>query len=423
VNAARLQRLLERHGLAGAIATAPENLVWMADYDGFQRAWNRTERAAICVAGVERIGVVVPMAEVGFAIDQGIDRRCELEVYGAPNIIVPGGAGGPSGAGGPNGAGKPNAAEPSVALEPDDARIAAVLTERAHPDPWSAILSCCARLGLGEGRVAVDRSGVAATPEALAAAGAPFAPKGGGEDLLRAARMVKTPSEVERLRAAADLNEAAIAAMLPLLGQLDDRELEAAHRAVVSAAGGHVQHWIGSPGRLAGAYRMPAGVRARPGERWRYDIGLILDGWISDLGGTAQVGAEPSTAERRAYEAITAGIDAAVAASRPGIRSAELYELTIAAVREAGLPDYRYSLVGHGIGVEPRDWPIVGPARTFASPYVEEAGNPVLEAGMVLNFEVPIVALGEGGFQHEVTVLVTEAGGELLSARRPYAVV
>jgi Xaa-Pro dipeptidase len=418
VNAARLQRLLERHGLAGAIATAPENLVWMAGYDGFQRAWNRTERAAICVAGSERIGVVVPMAEVGFAIDQGIDQRCELEVYGAPNIIVPSGAGEPSGAEDRAGAGGP-----SVALEPDDARIAAVLAERAHPDPWSAILACCARLGLGEGRIAVDRSGVAATPEALAAAGAPFTPEGGGEDLLRAARMVKTPGEVEKLRAAADLNEAAIAAMLPLLGQLDDRELEAVHRAVVSAAGGHVQHWIGSPGRFAGAYRMPAGVKARSGERWRYDIGLILDGWISDLGGTAQVGGEPSDAERRAYEAITAGIDAAVAASRPGIRSAELYELTIAAVRENGLPDYRYSLVGHGIGVEPRDWPIVGPARAFASPYLEEAGNPALEAGMVLNFEVPIVALGEGGFQHEVTVLVTEAGGELLSARRPYAVV
>jgi Xaa-Pro dipeptidase len=400
VNAARLQRLLERHGLAGAIATAPENLVWMADYDGFQRAWNRTERAAIAVAGGERIGVVVPMAEVGFAIDQGIDQRCELEVYGAPNIIVP-----------------------SAALEPDDARIAAVLAEHAHPDPWSAILACCERLGLREGRVAVDRSGVAATPEALAAAGAPFTPEGGGEDLLRAARMVKTPDEVERLRRAADLNEAAIRAMLTLLGELDDRGLEAVHREVVSAAGGYVQHWIGSPGRLGGAYRMPAGVRARPGERWRFDIGLILDGWISDLGGTAQVGAEPSAEERRAYEAITAGIDAAVAASAPGIRSSELYELTIAAVRAGGLPDYRYSLIGHGIGVEPRDWPIVGPARAFASPYLEEAGDPVLEAGMVLNFEVPIVALGEGGFQHEVTVLVAEGGGELLSARRPYSVV
>jgi Xaa-Pro dipeptidase len=234
---------------------------------------------------------------------------------------------------------------------------------------------------------------------------------------------VKTPDEVEKLRRAADLNEAAIAAMLPRLGELDDRELEAVHREVVTAAGGFVQHWIGSPGRLAGAYRMPAGVRAQPGERWRFDIGLILDGWISDLGGTAQIGAEPSAEERRAYDAITAGVDAAVATARPGIRSSELYELTIAAVRAGGLPDYRYSLVGHGIGVEPRDCPIVGPARRFASPYLEEAGDPVLEAGMVLNFEVPIVALGEGGFQHEVTVLVADGGGELLSARRPYTVV
>jgi Xaa-Pro dipeptidase len=272
----------------------------------------------------------------------------------------------------------------------------------------------CRRLGLAGGRVLVDRSG---------AAGAPFEVEGGGEDLLRAARMVKTPAEVEKIRRATALNEDAIGAMLPRLGELDDRGLEAVHREVVTAAGGYVQHWIGSPGRLAGAYRMPAGVRATTGERWRFDIGLVLDGWCSDLGGTAQVGAEPGDEERRAYAAITAGIDAAVAAARPGIRSSELYELAIEAVRAGGLPEYRYSLVGHGIGVEPRDWPIVGPARRLSSPYLEEAGDPVLEEGMVLNFEVPIVALGEGGFQHEVTVVVAPGGGELLSSRRPYSVV
>jgi Xaa-Pro aminopeptidase len=68
-------------------------------------------------------------------------------------------------------------------------------------------------------------------------------------------------------------------------------------------------------------------------------------------------------------------------------------------VRESGLPRYERHHVGHGIGVELYEPPILN----------ELEGRP-LEAGMVVNVEPPYYEIGFGGFQVEDTVLVTEDG-------------
>ncbi len=57
------------------------------------------------------------------------------------------------------------------------------------------------------------------------------------------------------------------------------------------------------------------------------------------------------------------------------------------------------------------------------SPFLLRTFDPPLEAGMVINFETPWSEIGVGGYQHEVTVLVTASGCELLSPKREYRVV
>jgi Xaa-Pro aminopeptidase len=392
---------LDRHRYAGVVATSPENLLYLTGYQVFQGVWNRFPRAAIFAPDAKRIALVLPVAEAGFVIDQGTDQVCDVYVYGKPNVILTEG----------------------IELNADEKRIERLVRERSHPDPWSAMAAALEDLNLNSRRIAVDRSGVPATVEHLAHRVPGLDVTGGGEDLLRVTRMVKTATEVNRLQHAVDVNERAIKAMLERLADLDDIALAALHRDAVVSEGGYVQHWTGSPGRHAGMSRYPAGVRAAKGDRWKFDIGIVVDGYCSDLGGTAQVGAPPSAAELHTYEAITAGIDAAVSNARPGLRSSELYQLTLDAVRANGIPDYTYSLVGHGIGVEPRDYPILGPAQKSPSPLLEGAFDPTLEAGMVLNFEVPMSVLGVGGYQHEVTCLITPGGGQLMSSRRSYEVV
>jgi Xaa-Pro aminopeptidase len=70
----------------------------------------------------------------------------------------------------------------------------------------------------------------------------------------------------------------------------------------------------------------------------------------------------------------------------------------------AGIPDYRRHHIGHAIGLE-----------MYEAPLLVEGSDARLEAGMVVNVETPYYESGYGGFQIEDTVLVTEAGGELLT--------
>jgi len=402
-NQDRIARVTEREGLGAILACAPENICYVTGYSPFQAPWNRALRVAVSTGNrVGRTHVVLPLAEVGFAVDDGLDVRCEVFVYGPPNLVL----------------------DPHVELAPDEERIARIARERRFDDALSAVRAALAGSGVDpRERVAVDTGTSASVVEALNASLSSWTFTGGGDALLREIRMVKTADEVGRIRRAADLNERGVEVACSRLGADTDHEIGEAHRMTVVAQGGIVQHWQGSSARRAGAYRQPGSTRARSGDRWVFDAGIVLDGYSADTGGTCQVGEQPTAAERQTWAALAAGIDALVGDARPGIAVSELYRRGLAAIQANGAPHYRYSLLGHGIGLEPRDLPIIGPPAPAPWLPADQRFDPELEPNMVLNFETPIIELGVGGFQYEVTVRVTEGAAELLSPRREYVVV
>jgi len=72
--------------------------------------------------------------------------------------------------------------------------------------------------------------------------------------------------------------------------------------------------------------------------------------------------------------------------------------------RELGIPHYRRHHVGHGIGVEYYDLPILNPGTEIP-----------LESGMVFEVETPYYEFGFGGAFIEDTVLVTDSGVKVLT--------
>jgi Xaa-Pro aminopeptidase len=105
----------------------------------------------------------------------------------------------------------------------------------------------------------------------------------------------------------------------------------------------------------------------------------------------------------------------------PGTRASELYAKVTEAIRKGGLPQYKCTLAG--IGIEPRDYPILGAPMKISSPFMGAPFDPEIRAGMVLNIETPLNILTQGSFQYEVTLLVENDGGRLLSRRRSYDAV
>jgi Xaa-Pro aminopeptidase len=104
---------------------------------------------------------------------------------------------------------------------------------------------------------------------------------------------------------------------------------------------------------------------------------------------------------------VAAGLETAIAAVRPGAIVGEIFASTVAAVRAAGLPQYDRHHVGYGIGLDPREAPILAPGRIAA-----------LEQGTVLRLETPYYEHGWGGAQLKETVLVTQTGSRVMNRSR-----
>jgi Xaa-Pro aminopeptidase len=89
---------------------------------------------------------------------------------------------------------------------------------------------------------------------------------------------------------------------------------------------------------------------------------------------------------------------------RPGVVAKDVFNTAVQTVIEAGIPTYQRQHVGHGIGVEYYDLPVLTPDS-----------DTVLEAGMVFEVETPYYRLGVGGAFIEDTVVVTETGAEIIT--------
>src|SRR5690606_22675585 len=86
-----------------------------------------------------------------------------------------------------------------------------------------------------------------------------------------------------------------------------------------------------------------------PGETIWFDVGCTYMGYWSDIARIFSLG-EPSQRMRDFYRAMLVGEDAGIEAARAGMTAGELFDLTVEAVREAGVPHYKRHHVGHGIG-------------------------------------------------------------------------
>ncbi|MCW3003112.1 MAG: peptidase [Conexibacter sp.] len=215
-----------------------------------------------------------------------------------------------------------------------------------------------------------------------------------------AARAVKDPDELDRLRAALALCDAGQAALRGALGPgRTELELWAAARDAMDARAGTplvvLADLVSGP-RTAGVGGPPTERTVCEGELVLCDLAPRHDGYWGDSCATVAVG-EPSAWAVAAHRRASDALDAAVAAVRPGLTAGALDALVRAGLAE--LPHH----VGHGIGGSAHEEPRVIPQATM-----------VLEAGMVIALEPGVYGDGEG-VRVEVVVLVEEDGAAVLS--------
>jgi len=226
-------------------------------------------------------------------------------------------------------------------------------------------------------------------------------------DALKDARLLKTQGEQDLLGRAALITEEAIGAAVALAreGVTEKEMLVAFQRHLVEQGADPVLAFIRF-GRNGGVSQVaPTDTGLERGDLIWFDVCAELEGYKSDIARTFSLGS-PHPRARDYYAALLAAEDAMIENARPGKRASEIFDICVDTARKAGIPHYQRHHVGHAIGLDVYETPLLAPGQ-----------ETVLQEEMVLNVEAPYYEIGFGALHIEDPIVVRSDGGHLLSAR------
>ena len=227
-------------------------------------------------------------------------------------------------------------------------------------------------------------------------------------------RAIKSPGEIERLRAAARIGSRMLDAMMEAaVPGARHGDVVAAGLQVLVPAGGILYNSFMASGRggdrpSAVRHSFPTWGASEPlaeGQWLRLAISGVLDGYYFDVSRARPIG-PPSNAQIDAFEAAIEVVNAGLAAARPVATAADVANAALARQAALGYPIQGvFSGLGHGIGLG------------WDSPWLVPDEVMRLAPGMVINVERTVSRDGYVG-DFEETVLITETGSELLTDAR-----
>ncbi len=234
---------------------------------------------------------------------------------------------------------------------------------------------------------------------------ASFEPLNGSVEALR---LIKSASEVEKIRAAAQLADAAMAELLEG-GLIGRTELEVALVLESAMRRSGAQELSFPPIVAAGAHGAlphaePREVAIAANEMVTIDWGAKLDGYCSDCTRTYFTG-EVSDAQAQIYDLVLEAQLAATAAVRPGPTGREVDLVARAIIESGGYGENFGHGLGHGVGLDVHE-----------APRLSRHGDTPLEAGMIVTVEPGIYVAAECGVRIEDLLLITDDGSEALNS-------
>jgi Xaa-Pro dipeptidase len=260
-----------------------------------------------------------------------------------------------------------------------------------------------------------------------------------GSPFIHETRMIKSPWEVEQLEKTAELSGKTFEYMRSIIrpgisemefsgmfepfarkhghgGYLNARNYQArayAWHILSGNSGGLVGH-LDAPASGAGtSAAFPAGAGNKllsPNEPIMIDLGTVVNGYHTDETRMFAIGSMPE----RAMKACQASIEihnTVLENVKPGVTVSELFRISVAKAESLGYADqylgpvgHKVTFIGHGIGLELTEHPIIARNRDY-----------ILEPGMTFSLEPKMVFENEFSAGIESIFLVTETGHRLIS--------
>lgn len=221
-------------------------------------------------------------------------------------------------------------------------------------------------------------------------------------------RLRKDAGELQLMRHAQAITDAAFehicAFVRPGLTELQIRAELEGFMLSNGAEGLSFDSIIASGPNGANPHARPSTRVVREGELIVMDYGALWGDYHSDMTRTICVGT-PSTKQREVYDVVRRAHEECAAAAKPGMTGKELHELAVSVIADAGYGDYFSHGLGHGVGIQIHERPVLGRSSTDA-----------LEVGSVFTIEPGIYLPGEFGIRLEDFGVMTEDGFEPFTA-------
>lgn len=247
----------------------------------------------------------------------------------------------------------------------------------------------------------------------------PAATFGSASRLLQRQREIKEPAEIETLRQAGALTESALTQVvghlkhgmseLDVISEVDYQlrrlgSLGPSFNTTLYCSGPDHPLQLGNP---LGSQNRPL----IPPVSILFDFGAIVDGYCYDYGRTVCFGS-PEGDQRRVHQLVMSAQRAGIEALRPGAACALVDQQARRVIEQGGYGAAFRHRLGHAIGLDVHE-----------PPFLADGDDTPLRAGMTFTVEPSIRQ--DRGFSARVEdiVLVTEDGGEPLTAGYPSLIV
>lgn len=225
--------------------------------------------------------------------------------------------------------------------------------------------------------------------------------------LVEEPRQVKAPPELDLIEAAVRLNEEVFTRvqrqLRPGVSEQETAWLIEDTMRRLGAQGPSFPTIVAAGPNGAKPHAVPTTRPISAGEPVIIDMGLIIDGYCSDMTRTVVLG-RPDDKTRRVIRLVRQAQLAGQQALRAGVTGRFVDQMARRVIAEAGYGDYFGHSLGHGVGL-----------NVHEAPTLSYRNRKMLRAGMVVTIEPGVYLPGWGGVRLENMAVVTETGCRLLN--------
>lgn len=220
-------------------------------------------------------------------------------------------------------------------------------------------------------------------------------------------RVIKSDAEVEILRRGAAVTDRAFEYLLSLIEPgVSEKEVALGLEIYLLQHGAEAASFrfiVASGKRGAMPHGIASEKKMSKGELVTVDFGAIFEGYATDITRTVAIGSIDQRG-REIYDIVYKAQEKSRAAVKAGMQCSKVDAVARDIISKAGYGDYFGHGLGHGVGLETHEQPVLNPHS-----------KAILEPGMVTTVEPGIYLPDWGGVRIEDMVCVTGNGPELLT--------